>query len=135
MACKVETRQIEGSNYVVTQMPPLAALRMQAKLLKMLAPGLGKLDMKADMKSEDMVGVFGAIVANMNEDEAVATVVELCKCAAKDGTKITNFDIAFSDCPVGTPLKVAAFVLEVNYKDFFDGLRSSPLMARVSATK
>jgi len=125
MACLEETRTIDGCSFYVRQLPPVAALRLQMRLLKVIGPGLPFLSSK-DKEDEKVFQALRAVLEGMTDADAVALVTDLVKMAAKDGKLVQNIDVEFAECPATTLFKVAAFVLEVNFKSFFGVLERFP---------
>ncbi len=77
----------------------------------------------ADKEAGAMQALAGAM-SSLSGDDAIA-LMERCIVGnvQKDGKSITNLDMAF-DSPV-TMFKVARFMVELNFMDFFKGMSST----------
>jgi hypothetical protein len=117
-----ETKEINGHNYQCTQFSASKGLKMLHRLGKILGPSLSSLaGMNSENLQADMLGsAIGSLFANCSEAEFETTVKELLTTTTIDGRAI-NFDLDFAG-DLGSLFKLLAFVLKVQYGNFFDGL-------------
>lgn len=122
----IETHEkiIDDFNVTVTEMPAMRALRLQTKLFKIIGSPLAEL-LKIKQDDEDSENnCFSRAVAilcqNLNENEFENLVIELCLCVRVNGIEMKKpyIDIAFT-AKLNTLFKILAYVIEVNYADFF----------------
>jgi hypothetical protein len=125
---ETQTREINGHNYEASPLPARRALKLQMRLVKSLGPGLGQMlgAVKGSLSDAELDGdaLAAGISKLMSElgspDEAAQLLVDMVAGVVRDNVVITpkTFNAQFQ----GTLLdvyKVAGFVLEVNYGDFF----------------
>ena len=122
MALREETREIDGHTFFARQMLPLQALRLQARLAKLIGPAAPFL---AEATKGDISGAVNAVFGALNPDEAITLMTDLLKTLTKDGRQVGNIDVDFVDCELPTMYKAAGFVLELNFKDFFGVLKKA----------
>lgn len=132
-----ETRMIDGYSIAVSQLPAMQALKMSARLGKLLggpmSKALGTLDV-SDLKTADMAVIGGALLSlfeSLDENELERLVKTFLQAATLDGKPFLQVMEAVLAGQVLTIYKALGFALEVNYKDFFAGLAG--LGARVKA--
>lgn len=123
MAIETHEKIIGNSNYMVTQLPARRALKLQAKLLKLIGPAFSHLFINAsnDIDSADKA-LPKAVTMLLNEldDKTFDTfVMEMLQGVRKDGHELTNstVDSEFSG-NLNELFLVIQYVLEVNYGDF-----------------
>lgn len=129
----LETRNkvIEGREYSVTQFPARRGFALKARLAKLLGPAVAELfsavkggDAESLMSADiDMAIVGGAIrrlLEGVDESNMLELVLSLLSMTRVDGKEITEqvFDMEFAG-KFSELYKVLAFVVEVNYGDFF----------------
>lgn len=143
MINEVKQKEIDGIEVQVVPFDGLTALRLKARLIKKIAPGFGMFlgslsgdpgktnltDMAID--GETLRGAFQTFLDGLSEDEfieLVKTLLAKVTCVInEDGKKLTfplgaHFQNGFDKVFTGKLMsvyKVIAFVLEVNYPDFF----------------
>jgi hypothetical protein len=138
---KTEEKTIDGVRYQVTQFPAMEALRVQTQLLKVAGPALAAIfsgvrsgdGAKAKMEFSPifLAAALEKLSDKLNEDELERLVLRLLAGArimeqnggpfdGPNGRVLFNMHFAGK---LATLWKVIAFVLEVNYQDFFDGLK------------
>ncbi len=122
----IETKQkeINGSTYAVTQMPAMRALRMQARLLKLLGPALGVLFV-AENKEEgagdsQIPNALAMLASQLDEKNFDYLILDLIQGVRKNGVELTKpiIDLEFAG-KLNELFLVLQYVLEVNYADFF----------------
>lgn len=122
----IETHEkmIDDFNVMVTEMPAMRALRIQTKLLKIIGSPLSEL-LKIKPDDEDSENnCFSKSVTilcqNLNENDFENLVLELCLCVRVNGHEMKKsfIDITFT-AKLNTLFKILAYVIEVNYADFF----------------
>lgn len=115
-------KTIDGSEYMVTQMTARQALKMQAKLLKLLGPCLGEA-ISAMLTKDDKTGLSRSLMAlasTVDEKTFDGLVFELLVGVRKDGVELRDGEINLEFAgALNTLYKVIAFVLEANYSDFW----------------
>ena len=114
---------INGNTYTVTQMPARRALKVQAKLMKLLGGAFSHTITAKD--KQDMIKQFPKIISLLVEqiDEKTfdSFVMELVEYyVRKNGKEITdkNFDLEFAGS-LNELFLLLQFILEVNFSDFF----------------
>lgn len=110
------TKEINGSNYSVTQFTARRALRLQAKLIKSLGPFLFEL-------SEDKCHAMQILSQTISEDTLEGIVIDLLASTRKSGVELTpsTIDMEFAG-DIGTLYEVSKYVLEVNFQNFWEAL-------------
>ena len=124
-------KEINGSQYTVTQLPARRALRLQAKLMKMVGPALfeildnaQKFDEKGNpIESDKDKGYSHAVELLMKEIDDKTfdlLVLDLLVGVRKEGVELTpsTVDIEYSG-NLNEIYLVMQFVLEANFSDFF----------------
>lgn len=130
MACKEETTVVDGMEVYCRQMAAQDSLTMKFRLVKTLGPALAELPgLLSDEKSEadedvEKLEVIGKIIdslfASSSPSEITRLIMDVINTANIDGSKMNDslFDQKFSG-DIKTAYKVFAFVVRVNYADFF----------------
>jgi len=126
---ETKTREIGGSEYEVTQFPAMEALRIKTRLAKMILPSIGEISQGGadqEINYEAISHAIAAFADNLNEKEFTELVTRLLKNTSADGKPMYHngqlLDSTFDEAFAGNLMnlyKVLAFVLEVNYPDFF----------------
>jgi hypothetical protein len=126
---RTQDKIIGENTYTVTQFGATKSLKMLHRVGKFIADPLSKLagEIKPgagiadqNITTETLGKAVQAFFVSCNENEFESTVKELITSTTRNNKPI-NFEIDFSG-QIGELLKVLAFVLEVNYKDFFSGI-------------
>lgn len=115
MPCKSETREIDGKDVYVMQLPATAAMELQIETYSVIGDTCLPF-----VKGEWTFGNILYIQKVSDRDALIQLIKFACGQARINGQELkgVNFDLEFS----GNLLmiyKVFAFVLEVNFKDFF----------------
>ena len=124
MAIETFEKVIGGSNYMITQLPARRALKLQAKLLKLIGPSASLLFAAAakDLDSaDDSIPQAVRLLAEQLDDKTFdALVMEMIKGVRKEGHEIDerNIDMEFAG-NLNELFLVLQYVLEVNFGDFF----------------
>ena len=119
----IETKEkaIGQSNYMVTQMPAMRAVRMQARLLKLLGPSFAAM-VASDASNPDscLPAAVSMLVDKLDEKTFETLVLDLMQGVRKDGVELTkqSIDLDFAG-RLNDLFLVMQFVLEVNFSDFF----------------
>lgn len=152
-----KTKKIDGINFSVSSMMALEAFKLKSKLIKIFAPSLGKLfgsfDFNKDFKDIDLSKVpLAEIIQNIMselDDETLDNLLRklLWNVTATfelNGKKTaiafcsdfeTTFNLVFNQ-KLFTLYPLLAFVLEVNYPDFFQKIKSiGPKMKKMGILK
>lgn len=115
MACKSETREIDGKSVYVMQLPASKAMELQIEMYSTIGDTCLPF-----VKGDWTFGNILYIQKIADRDQLIQLIKYTCGQARIEGKETTGafFDAEFS----GNLLmiyKVFAFVLEVNFKDFF----------------
>lgn len=124
-----QERVIDNVKYTTTQFPATKGIKMMhrlgkfisnpiAKLAGMVKPGSKALD--SEVSAEVLGQAVQAFFESCDEATLELTVKELLTSTTRDGRPIV-FDSDFCG-QMGHLFKVLAFILEVNFKDFFSGI-------------
>ena len=117
MACKTEIKKIDGASYFCSQLPPSQSLALGFRLAPHIIPLMSA-------GEDNPMAAIGGVLMGLKDGEGLALIKECIEGnVQKDGTLITNIDVAF-DNPM-TTLKVATFMIKLNFMDFFKGMVSS----------
>lgn len=127
MACKTEKKEINGHEYSCTQLPASEAIKIQLKLTNILGESLGSvLGALVTKRDEDedssLKSALGSLGSKLDSQDFYDLFVKMINTCAKDGKRI-NFEQEFSGNILGA-WEVFIFALQVNYRDFIDGLLS-----------
>lgn len=119
-------KTIGGSVFQVEKMPATDATRNLIKLTKILGPGLSRLSEVLSQSGGDRdtaaLGAISEILMRSDADELTSFIVQIAETArVKDGSGFMNviYDIHLTD--LSNAFELVAFVLQVNYRDFFAG--------------
>lgn len=109
-------KEIGGSKYAVTQFTARRALRLQAKLIKVLGPFLFEISVNQSKAME-------LLSSSISEDTLETLVIEILMSTRKNGIELTSptIDIEFAG-EIGTLFEVVMFALEVNFENFWQAL-------------
>lgn len=121
-------KEINGATYSVTQMPAMRAIRMQARLLKLLGPSCAELFVayqQDEKKQEDQADkhiphAITLLVNQLDEKTFESLVIDLLQGVRKDGMELKKeiIDLEFAG-NLNTLFLLIKFILEVNFSDFF----------------
>ncbi len=132
----IEHRQkmIEGDCYTVTQLPARRALRLKARLIKVFGPIFSKIIMEG--KGANLADAIQTFSHSIDENTFETLITELLCTARKNGIELnqSTIDIEFAGDIAGI-YKVAAFVIEVNYANFFTMLGITNLFGEQQTTQ
>lgn len=119
MACKTETRDVNGVSYEVTQFPAQTGVKLGFTLMTKLAPVLDLAGGGAVL--EKLPKAIMQLGANLKEGEFYDLLKRLLvnDCVKREGRRV-DFEVDYSG-ELPEAMKAAAFVMEVNYRDFFTG--------------
>lgn len=117
-------KKIGNSSYMITQFPARRALKLQAKLLKMIGPSAALIFAAAakDLDTaDDAIPQAVRLLAEQLDDKTFDTfVVELLQQVRKDGVELNEKTIDFEFAGrLNELFLVVQQVLEVNFGDFF----------------
>ncbi len=115
MACKHENREIQGRQVSVLQWTAVKALDMQVTMMNTLGDSA-----KPFIENDWDMNFLTFVLTNCERGPFVALVKDCCIGVRMDGEEITqaNFDFKLSG-NLKLMYHIFAFVLEVNFKDFF----------------
>ena len=114
-------KTIGDSVYSVTQMPAMRAIRMQARLLKLLGPSFAAIVTSNDANPDSSLPLaIGLLVEKLDERTFETLVIDLMQGVRKDGSELTKpkLDLDFAG-KLNDLFLVMQFVLEANFSDFF----------------
>jgi len=126
---RTQDKLIGENTYTVTQFAATKSLKMLHRVGKYISAPLSKLAseikpgstvMNSEITTETLGKAVQAFFESCDENTFEQTVKDLLTSTTRNGKPI-NFDLDFCGS-IGELLKVLAFVLEVNYKDFFSGI-------------
>lgn len=124
-------RSIDGQNYSAAPLPASQALRVLVRLTKLVGETVLMIAAKGSKALEDIPAdalqfAVQTLVDRLGEDDTERTIKELLatvRVADNDLTLDRIFDSHFQGRIVHM-FRVLQYALEVNYRDFFDELRS-----------
>ena len=137
MACETITKQIGSDTWSVTQLPPTEALKLEMRLAPALMQGGARL-LAAYGKSEaeQDAAIQNAIISmtdTLPADDMVEIIKDLCSQCFRNGERV-EFERDFQGgAGVMLRYRVAWFVLEANFGDFFGALLPDGMMVRAKA--
>lgn len=117
-------KTIGKSNYMVTQLPARRALKLQAKLLKLIGPSAAVIFSAAvsDFDNADncLPHAVRLLAEQLDERNFDIFVMEMLQGVRKEGMELTdkNVDLEFAG-NLNELFLVLQYVLEVNFGDFF----------------
>lgn len=122
----IETKELElnGSTYLVTEMTARKALRMQARLLKLLGPAASAIFLAAandvDKADNAIPMAITHLVDQLDDRTFESLVMDLMQGVRKNGMELTPeiIDLEFAG-DLNTLFLVLKFILEVNFSSFF----------------
>jgi hypothetical protein len=126
---KTQEKIINNNSYTVTQFPATKSLKMLHRVGKFISAPLSALAkdvqtskgiMDQNISTETLGKAVQAFFESCDENTFEQTVKELLTSTTKNGKQLV-FDIDFCG-NMGELMKLLAFILEVNYKDFFSGI-------------
>ena len=136
MALEEKTRDIDGLNIRVHQFPALQAFRLQAEIIRTVAPAFGMAAsgvsteqlMDQEIDFEKIANAIASLADRLSVQQFESLVARLLEWTYVDNKKVADagrinqaeFDV-FSGRMMAL-YKTLAFVLEVNYPDFFGKL-------------
>jgi hypothetical protein len=135
---RTETKNIDGRTIHVTTLGAIAASKLGVRLTKILGPGLFRMlsgapgvaakGLKADIDLSTVGSGVEALLDRLGENDLEPIVRLLFETAKleKDGQTmpfLAVFDLEYAGDLAGLG-KALVFALEVNYGNFFGGLRS-----------
>ena len=133
-----KSKMIGTTEYLVTQMDAISALKVQTKLIKIIGPGIISLiGDKSTNAKEKIAKAIPQLMENFNDKLVNEFVLDLFKKGVftkeNDLPKVVDFATHFAGKP-GEMWKVMAFILEANF-DLGELLGSSlPTTSEVSPT-
>lgn len=127
-------KKIGSRTYRAEKMPATEGTRKLIKLTKMLGPALPKLssimnESENERDAKALSAISDLLMAS-DADELTDFIVSIAeKAEVKDGSVYDGviYDLHLSD--LGEAFQVVAFVLQVNYRDFFGGKMGNILKA------
>jgi len=136
MACKIETKNINGHEYTVTQWPAEKALLLKFKLMKYLGSSIStlvSLDQKKEGLDSKVLGsTFHELFKSCSPQELVDFLKDLIVGCSRDGVRLdsSSFTTHFSGESLLDIYPVSLFILSVNYSSLISGLRESGLVQK-----
>lgn len=117
-------KQIGNSVYMVTQLPARRALKLQAKLLKLLGPAASEIFLAAakdiDNADRSIPKAISLLVSELDDKTFDSFIMEMLVGVRKDGMELNEktADLEFAG-KLNELFLVIQYVLEVNFGDFF----------------
>ena len=152
-----KTKKIDGITFSVGSMMAMDAFKLKSKLIKIFAPSLGKLfssfDLNKDFKDIDLSKIpLAEVIQNVMSELDDETIDYLLRKLLWNVTATTDVNgkktaVAFSsdfetvfnlvfNQKLFTLYPLLAFVLEVNYPDFFQKIKTiGPKMKKIDSFK
>jgi hypothetical protein len=134
MSLKQESREIDGIMITTTQLPPMRAFPLMAKLGKILAPALGAIgDIDPESDVKELGPALASLFGQLNEVDSTNLILEIfANTSAQSEGKLSplNTDAMVNMVFAGkfvSMLNAMRFVLEVNFADFFAGGFAKPV--------
>jgi len=120
----IETQEkiIGDCTFMVTQMTALRAVKMQARLLKLLGPSFATIISASDKASPDscLPQAVSLLADKLDEKSFENLVVDLMQGVRKNGVEMTRLDIDMHFAGnLNQLFLLLQFILEVNFSDFF----------------
>jgi hypothetical protein len=121
---ETKEKEINGATYMVTQMTARRAIRMQARLVKLLGSFFSQLylsgsndPLRAEMAFPNAVKV---LAENLDEKTFEQLVLDLTQGVRKDGMELKPevIDLEFAG-KLNDLFLLLVFILEANFSDFF----------------
>lgn len=137
MACETIPKEINGDTWTVTQMAASQALALEAKLapvlLQALVPIISASGDTEQEQGELLSRAVREMMAAIPADELVAIIKDLCSQCFKNGERVV-FERDFSGgAGVMLRYRVAWFVLEANFSDFFGEILPDGVLDRAKS--
>lgn len=134
-------KKINSDTFKFEKLTAIASLSLLTRLTKMIGPGLGMIagifDINEEKRDGALMGALAAIVERTDADAFQKMIVEVTEYAQIKMNGVYEpvvFDHHFSsDLMQG--FKVFIWVLEENFKSFFEGLKESPMASRMSGLR
>jgi hypothetical protein len=128
-------REIEGITYEVSELDALSALKIQAKLIKILGPAIADLKgskLTKEVAKERMTAAILSLVERF-DDEAVVDLMsslfeEKVNYEHTDGNLVKATLSTHFTGKLSAMWKVALFILEVNFGDLLGKFKSSSVI-------
>ena len=143
---QTKTKEIKGKSYQVTPFMAIEGLRLKAYLVKLVGPALGELagnvdDLDSEINSNSISKVIEKLTEALDENSFIALIKRLLQNVIvnwvdEEGGKHavafardfeTSLNVVFQG-ELFSIYPVLAFVLEVNYPDFFGKI--TPLIGK-----
>ena len=139
----IDSKEIDlnGNKYTVTQMTARNAIKMQARLMRLLGPAASAIFVAAakDLKTADdaIPTAITYLVQQLDEKTFENLVMDLMHGVRKNNYEMSpqSIDVEFSG-DLNTLFLLLKFILEVNFGDFFsEGGIFKSLMPAVATTE
>ena len=122
----VVEKDIDDLHYTITMLPASEGLAIFTRLIKLVGKPFAALSNSGGLDAEVSAKLLGlaleALAENLDEEVVQKTIKDLMKSAIVNGQQASKiFDVHFAG-RMGHMMKVLVFILEVQYKDFLDGL-------------
>lgn len=137
MACETRTKVIDGENWSVTQMAATEALALETQLAPVLLQGLVPLLASPPDTDEAQAAALSravqAMTISMPPEQMAKIIKDLCSQCFYKGERVM-FERDFSGGRgVMLRYRVAWFVLETNFSDFFAEMLPEGVMDRAKS--
>lgn len=121
MAIETKEKVIGEHVYSVTQMPAMRAVKLQARLLKMIGPSFGAMMASDPANPDSSLPLAISLLADKLDEKTFSDlVIHLTESVRRNGAEMTKerIDSDFAG-NLNELFLVMQFVLEVNFSDFF----------------
>ncbi len=119
MTINITETIIDEKPFQITQFGATEAIRIQAMLVKKIAPAMAS-GIETETEEVNIKDAVRTLVDGFEEDEMMTIILRLLNKTAHDGTLISklNFDAIFTES-FTTVYKLVYEVIKVNYGDLF----------------
>lgn len=114
---------IDGEEYKLHALSPSQALKIAAKLTKIIGEPLARMsaaDGKEDRVSEVLPMAVKALTERLDEDQIVSIIEQLLKCVSHSGKPITLND--HFQARLGRLIQLVGEILTYQFSDFFSAI-------------
>jgi len=138
MSLQSNEKVINGRRFIVPQLPAMAALKLMARLGRVVGPALGTLTAGLEA-TVDLGKAAGLLFQQLTESETEGLINALCANVLMiDGNAqrpmMKAFDVDFAGERLVDVLEVLRFVLEVQYGPTFAAMLAARAATQVAAT-
>lgn len=96
MAIKQKTIEVNGSEYLVTQLGALKGTRVLKEITKLVGPAFAQMQKGSDGQSGTIGDALGILFDNLDNANIEGMIMELTNTVAKPNGSAINFDMEFA---------------------------------------